>query len=211
MRLVTSLAVSAAIMAISQLPSASAQEPYIGEIREFPYTFCPRGWAEAKGQLLPISENTALFSLLGTNYGGDGRTTFGLPDFSAPPTPTNSSPAPAGGEARVFQHCNYAGWSAPLGLGEYKAGDLPDAFLDNDASSVRLSPGWEVTLYDGPNLDGQSVTLSGDNACFVDIGMNDKVSSLVVRRTETPAPAPQPSGPAVKTCIALTGIYPSRS
>ena len=44
-------------------------------------TFCPRGWAEANGQLLPISSNTALFSLYGTTYGGDGRTTFALPDL----------------------------------------------------------------------------------------------------------------------------------
>lgn len=46
-------------------------------------TFCPRGWAETKGQLLPISSNSALFSLLGTIYGGDGRTTFALPKFKA--------------------------------------------------------------------------------------------------------------------------------
>lgn len=56
-------------------------EPFIGEIRLVPYNFEPRGWAFCNGQLLPISQNTALFSLLGTNYGGDGRTTFALPDL----------------------------------------------------------------------------------------------------------------------------------
>ncbi len=55
--------------------------PFIGEIRTFAITFVPRGWAECDGRLLPIAPNTALFSLLGTNYGGDGRTTFGLPDL----------------------------------------------------------------------------------------------------------------------------------
>ena len=56
-------------------------EPFIGEIRIFGFNFAPRGWALCDGQLLPISQNSALFSLLGTIYGGDGRTTFALPDL----------------------------------------------------------------------------------------------------------------------------------
>ncbi len=56
-------------------------EPFIGMIILFPYNFAPRGWAFCQGQLLPIAQYTALFSLLGTTYGGDGRVTFGLPDL----------------------------------------------------------------------------------------------------------------------------------
>ncbi|MEZ4959287.1 MAG: tail fiber protein [Saprospiraceae bacterium] len=56
-------------------------EPFIGEIKLFAGNFAPRGWAFCDGQLLPISQNTALFSILGTTYGGDGRTTFALPDM----------------------------------------------------------------------------------------------------------------------------------
>ncbi len=56
-------------------------DPFLGEIRLFAGNFAPRGWAFCGGQLLSISQNTALFSLLGTSYGGDGRTTFGLPDL----------------------------------------------------------------------------------------------------------------------------------
>lgn len=56
-------------------------EPFVGEIRMFAGTFAPQGWAFCDGQLLAISENDALFSLLGTIYGGDGQTTFGLPDL----------------------------------------------------------------------------------------------------------------------------------
>ena len=56
-------------------------EPFVGEIRMFAGNFAPRGWAFCDGQLLAISQNDALFSLLGTIYGGDGRTTFGLPDL----------------------------------------------------------------------------------------------------------------------------------
>ena len=54
-------------------------EPFIAEVRIFPGNFAPRNWAFCNGQLLPIAQNTALFSLVGTTYGGDGRTTFGVP------------------------------------------------------------------------------------------------------------------------------------
>jgi microcystin-dependent protein len=56
-------------------------DPFVAEIRIFPFTFAPRGWAFCNGQLLPISQNTALFSLLGTTYGGDGKSTFALPNL----------------------------------------------------------------------------------------------------------------------------------
>lgn len=56
-------------------------EPFIGQVIMFGGTFAPRGWALCDGQLLAISQNEALFSILGTTYGGDGRTTFGLPDL----------------------------------------------------------------------------------------------------------------------------------
>jgi microcystin-dependent protein len=56
-------------------------DPFVAEIRIFPFNFSPRGWASCDGQLLPISQNTALFSLLGTTYGGDGKSTFALPDL----------------------------------------------------------------------------------------------------------------------------------
>lgn len=58
-------------------------EPFIGEIKMFAGNFAPRGWALCNGQLMSIAQNTALFSLLGTTYGGDGRVTFGLPDFQS--------------------------------------------------------------------------------------------------------------------------------
>jgi microcystin-dependent protein len=62
-------------------PNADAQEPYLGEIRMFAGIFPPRGWAFCDGQMLAVSQHDALFSLLGTIYGGDGRTTFALPDL----------------------------------------------------------------------------------------------------------------------------------
>lgn len=56
-------------------------DPFVAEIRIFPFNFAPRGWAWCDGQLLPLSQNTALFSLLGTTYGGNGKSNFALPDL----------------------------------------------------------------------------------------------------------------------------------
>lgn len=68
-------------------------DPFVGEVRIFSGNFAPRGWAFCNGQLLPISQNTALFSLLGTTYGGDGRTTFALPNLQgAMPLGAGSGP-----------------------------------------------------------------------------------------------------------------------
>jgi microcystin-dependent protein len=63
--------------------------PFLAEIRIFPFTFAPKGWAFCNGQLMPLSQNTALFSLLGTTYGGDGKSNFALPNMqgSAPMHP----------------------------------------------------------------------------------------------------------------------------
>lgn len=61
--------------------AAQASDPFIGQIMFGAFNFAPRGWAECNGQLLPIAQNTALFALLGTQYGGNGQTTFALPDM----------------------------------------------------------------------------------------------------------------------------------
>jgi microcystin-dependent protein len=56
-------------------------DPFVAEIRMFPFNFAPRGWAWCDGQIMPLSQNTALFALLGTTYGGNGKSTFALPDL----------------------------------------------------------------------------------------------------------------------------------
>jgi hypothetical protein len=65
-------------VAIATGPS-HADQPYIGEVRTFAFSFCPVGWAPMHGQLLPIAQNDVLFNLIGTRYGGDGQVTFALP------------------------------------------------------------------------------------------------------------------------------------
>lgn len=75
-------------------------EPFLAEIRMVGFTFAPRGWALCNGQLLPINQNQALFSLLGTTYGGNGQTTFALPDLRGR-TPIHTGQA-SGGTARTL-------------------------------------------------------------------------------------------------------------
>ncbi len=95
-------------------PSRSGLEPFIAEIMLFAGTFAPRGWAFCDGQLLSISQNTALFALIGTTYGGDGRTTFGLPDLrgrvplhpGTGPGLTNRSLGQRGGQERIILNVN---------------------------------------------------------------------------------------------------------
>ena len=81
MKLNLILAASAMVTSLAVAPVAQAQEPTLGEIRLFGTNFCPRGWSEAAGQMLPINQNQSLYSLYGTMYGGDGRTSFALPDL----------------------------------------------------------------------------------------------------------------------------------
>jgi microcystin-dependent protein len=79
-------------------------DPFVAEIRIFAGNFPPTGWAFCNGQILPISQNTALFSLLGTNYGGDGKSTFALPDL----------------RQRMPLHAGYSQWPglSPYGVGQ---------------------------------------------------------------------------------------------
>ena len=92
------LAIVALTVGGAIVPAAHAQvggNPFVGEILAVPYDFAPNHWALCAGQLMPISQNTALFSLLGTTYGGDGKSTFALPDLRGR-TPVSSGQLPGG-------------------------------------------------------------------------------------------------------------------
>lgn len=75
------IATTSLALTIPSLAHAQAADPYVGEIITVGFSFCPAGWQEANGAILPISEYDALFSLIGTTYGGDGIETFGVPDL----------------------------------------------------------------------------------------------------------------------------------
>jgi microcystin-dependent protein len=87
-----SAAVTVLVSSAVAVPAFAGAEPFLGEIETFAFNFCPVGWAPLDGRLLPISQNTALFSLLGTTYGGDGKTTFALPIGRAVFTNSPGSP-----------------------------------------------------------------------------------------------------------------------
>jgi microcystin-dependent protein len=96
-------AVSAVALVTLAIPStARAQDAFLGEIRFVSFNFAPPGWASCNGQLLPIAQNTALFALIGTYYGGDGRVTFALPDM----------------RGRLFMHFGAGPGLGPRDLGE---------------------------------------------------------------------------------------------
>lgn len=78
---IAALALASSMAFSVSAPAQASADPLLGEMMTVGFNFCPRGWNEAAGQLLPISSHSALFSLLGTTYGGDGRTTFALPDL----------------------------------------------------------------------------------------------------------------------------------
>ena len=104
------LAGSAALATMSvAAPAKASSEPFLGEIMMVGYMFCPRNWMEANGQLLSISQNTALFSLYGTTYGGDGRTTFALPDLRG------RAPVHVGPDNRLGERRSAGGEGSELG------------------------------------------------------------------------------------------------
>ena len=114
-------------------------DPLIGEIRMFGGTFAPQGWALCEGQLLSVSQNDALFSILGTMYGGDGRTTFGLPDLrgriplgtgTGPGLPDVRQGAKGGSETNVINANQLPSHGHTGGEGQFN----PKASTDNGNS-----------------------------------------------------------------------------
>lgn len=180
---------------------AQAQEPYIGEIKMFGGNFAPRGWALCDGQLLSIAQNQALFSILGTTYGGDGRTTFGLPDL----------------RGRVPIHVGTGAGLSPKRLGE-KGGQENVTLTVNQlpshshSATVQISADSTVATSDKPeNLyparNAGSTPQYGDTANTT-LG----VSTVTVNNTggNQSHSIMQPYN-TVTYIIALVGIYPSRN
>lgn len=186
--------VSLGMMAAPQ--SASAQDFYIGQLVPVGFNFCQRTTAAANGQLLAISSNTALFSLYGTIYGGDGRTTFALPDLrgripmhygTGPGLSTRNIGQRGGSETVVLNATNLPSHNHNI-LSVNKTGDKGGPVTDLLAKS---SDGAKI-YHDGPpdsTMDPRMVQNTGSNQAF-------NVSNPYL---------------AINWCVALQGIYPSRS
>lgn len=172
-------------------------EPFVGEIRMFAGNFAPRGWAFCDGQLLAISQNDALFSLLGTIYGGDGRTTFGLPDMRGR-IPLHQGQGPGLSSRRLG--AKFGDESVTLTtnqLPSHSHGSVAcntAATTDSPQGKVLAKPNTE-DMYTAPTA-GTNVSLSP--ATIINSGGSRSHTNLMPTL-------------CVNFIMALVGIYPSRN
>jgi microcystin-dependent protein len=170
-------------------------EPFVGEIRMFGFGFVPQGWAQCNGQLLPIAQNAALFSLLGTTYGGDGRTTFALPDMrSRVPVCQGQGPGLS----------SYAEGQA----GGVETVTLAATQMPGHAHPVKASGG----AADANQPGGRTLARSAGHIYATESGASTVMSADMLGDTGGGQPHDniQPYL-TVNFCIALFGIFPSRS
>jgi len=168
-------------------------DPFVAEIRMFPFNFAPRGWAKCDGQMLPISQNTALFSLLGTTYGGDGKTTFALPDLR------DRMPLQAG---------QGQGLSA-YALGETGGSDVVTLLESQMPAHSHQLQHHGAGAYDTP---GSSVTLGSSGVAQIYTTNTTSVTAvpaLSVAGSGLPHNNRQPFL-TLNFCIAMQGIFPPR-
>jgi microcystin-dependent protein len=179
-------------------------EPFIGEIIMFAGNFAPRGWAFCDGQLLAINSNQALFSILGTTYGGDGRTTFGLPDMRGrhpihPGTGPGLSPIRlgqrAGNENTTLTVNELPNHSHPVSVRAHNLeGDTATPTGAVPAKSGQGEPDYQA----GASVDPDRVAMAAD---MVTLGATGNSRAFSNRPPHT----------AVNFIIALVGIFPSRN
>ncbi len=171
-------------------------EPFIGEIALYPYNFAPRGWAFCNGQILSIAQNTALFSLLGTTYGGNGQTTFALPDLRGR-VPLSSGQGPGLSNYDLGQ--TGGDESVTLNPAEMPAHNHLVAVHNNSGNYAR------------PN-DRVPGRLSGGTTGYAAAGNGSYMhpSTLSVLGGGQPHTNVQPYL-TLNYCIALEGIFPSRN
>jgi microcystin-dependent protein len=177
--------------------------PYLGEIRCFGFQFAPVGWAACNGQLIAIATNTALFSILGTTYGGDGVTTFGLPNLQGR-IPMHWGNGPAGfntviGETQGATTVTLTTTQIPSHTHSITAADLPPGGI---VERVASPAGGSAYLADS-SPDAVWNKTPTVNAAF-------SSKAIGVTGGSQPHDNTQPYL-AVNFCIALEGIFPSRN
>lgn len=172
-------------------------DPFVAEIRIFPFNFAPRGWAFCDGQLLPIAQNTALFSLVGTSYGGNGQTTFGLPNL----------------QGRMAMSSGQGPGLSPRSLGE--AGGSPAVTLAPDQIPAHSHQLMATASADSASPAGRAMSpaLSATNTA---VPVYKNGSTRVAMSSQAVAPVggqPHNNMPpylALNFCIALQGVFPPR-
>jgi microcystin-dependent protein len=169
-------------------------DPFVAEIRIFGFNFPPTGWAFCDGQLLPLSQNTALFSLLGTTYGGDGKSTFALPDLQG-----NAPMHPGLGNGLSLHDLGETSGSETVTLLESEMPAHSHAMMSNAAAGNRTSPVGNsparvagATPYAGP-----AATASLAPEALAPTGGGQPHNNMQPYLT-------------LNFCIALQGVFPQR-
>lgn len=172
--------------------------PFLAEIRIFPFNFAPKGWAFCDGQLLPLSQNTALFSLLGTTYGGDGKSNFALPNMQG-----NAPMHPGQGPGLSLHDLGETGGEDTVTLLESEIPSHSHSLMTFGGQASGHDPGPTVSIARSIGIDPYSATTN---------------SGVVAMSGNTVAPAggDQPHNNlmpylTLNFCIALQGVYPPRT
>src|SRR5690349_15571020 len=172
-------------------------DPFVAEIRIFPFNFAPKGWAFCDGQLLPLSQNTALFSLLGTTYGGDGKSNFALPNMQG-----NTPMHPGQGPGLSLHDLGETGGTDTVSLLESE--------IPSHSHTMNASTQDGIDSHPQNNLLAQSIGVGmyNDQATTPFVTMND--NSLAPAGGDQPHNNMQPYL-TLNFCIALQGVYPPRT
>jgi microcystin-dependent protein len=172
-------------------------DPFVAEIRIFPFNFAPKGWAFCNGQLLPISQNTALFSLLCTLYGGDGKSTFALPDLEGS-APLSQGQSTTGteyflGEKSGSQFVTLLNSEMPLhSHGLFASNEIGE---DRTGGGEALAQSTGGALYAGPNNNNLTqMAVQALPAAGGSLPHNNMMPYLTVN-----------------FCIAMQGVFPPRT
>lgn len=180
-------------------PVHAQAEPLLGQMMLFGGNFCPRGWADASGTLIAISQNSALFSLLGTMYGGNGTTTFGLPDLrgrapisvgTGPGLPSYSQ-GEVGGSPEFTLTVNTM--PSHTHIGTMRASNLPGDTANPNNNSLATTAGENIYHTGAPavNMDVGTVVVSNSGGSLP----VNKLSPYLTMRW----------------CVAMQGVFPSRN
>ena len=172
-------------------------DPFVAEIRIFPFNFAPRGWAFCDGQLLAISQNTALFSLLGTTYGGNGQSNFALPDLQG-----RAPMHPGQGPGLSLHDLGETGGSGTVTLLQSEIPSHSHVMRANNSDGISPSPTNNVSS--GPGADRDLFLYKDGTANAV---MNPTASGI--------SGGGQPHNNlmpylTINFCIALQGVFPPR-